>query len=177
MSLGGGRTWGSGTSQVRNYPDSDFTLSSGAFGFDIALGGSPADGVVIGGMFQFNLGNPSYSYDLAAQQNSQKHDQRSLGAIGPFVDWFPDPHGGGHIGALIGSASTIDYYDQNNQRTRSSGFAAGLFGGYDFWIGEQWSAGVLLRATYYGMTGSGDNDITEDLKLYNVALMGTLLFH
>ena len=179
LGLGGGWTGGSGSSRVIGLQDSDVSLTSNGFALDLMLGGTPSDGLVIGGGFQFNGGEASYDYANVEQQNTQRHDRRSLGVLGLFVDWFPDAHGGGHIGAIIGVGSTIDYEDRDRQRTRSAGIGIGTFAGYDFWIANQWSLGGLVRAYHCNLRGEDTegNGVVEDLSLWNISLLGTVLLH
>ena len=126
--------------------------SSGAFSF----GGTVAKGFVVGGTFE------------AGSSSGQIHGGKFDGAdissalvlIGPFVDWYPDPTDGWHVGAKIG----IGVSGVSNTNISLGGFDAlgGVFGGYDWWIGPQWSLGLQLAF----MTGTTArlNDSNSDGK-------------
>jgi hypothetical protein len=53
-----------------------------------------------------------------------------------------------------------------------NGFAAALGIGYDFWIAQRWSAGLLLRGSYAVVKFPGGR-----AGLFTPLLAGTLTFH
>ena len=79
--------------------------------------------------------------------------------LGPFVDFFFGPHSGGHIGTMIGAAS-IGLEDDDAEL--SSGWGWSLFGGYDFWVSDQWAVGVNGRYMYAKGERQFDALITQD---------------
>lgn len=59
-------------------------------------------------------------------------------------------------------------------------FAASLFGGYDWWIGPQWSlglAGAASAGTAVELTDSNGKGSGYGVTPYAVMLEGSLLFH
>ncbi len=73
----------------------------------------------------------------------------SLGAVvvGPFLDWYPNPTSGFHLGGMFGVAALGLQGDDNEM---SVGVGATLSAGYDFWVANQWSIGPELRLMKMG---------------------------
>jgi hypothetical protein len=62
--------------------------------------------------------------------------------LGVVADWYPQPTGGWHVGAGIGlGALTLSAGGVPDSAGVS--FAGRIFGGYDWWIGPQWSLGLM----------------------------------
>ena len=99
--------------------------------------------------------------------------------LGLLVDWYPVSEDGWHVASLIGleGASLVD---SSASRSTSGGLAASLLGGYDWWIGAQWSFGALLAvstATAGTMSGPGGADTGYKLAPFSFALEASLLNH
>jgi hypothetical protein len=127
-SLGPGVGHISGTSPGGSFGD------TGAGIVDIfAIGGTLPGGVVLGGA------------------SMALYSKGSLGAvIGPFVDWFPDPHEGWHLGADVGIGSTVFLGPPPESPGVAAdsilsgyGLGAAFFAGHDFWIAPQASVGLM----------------------------------
>lgn len=92
----------------------------------LILGGTLLPGLVVGGGA---IGDPG------------------LGVFGPFVRYYPDPKEGLYAQLMVGPATaTGDFDDEDDDQGVGAGVSAGA--GYDFWIGDEWSAGVLGRVTF-----------------------------
>ena len=61
-----------------------------------------------------------------------------------MVDVFPNPRGNLELGGLVGIARVSTGPDDDE----TNGFAAGIWGGYGFWAGDQLSLVGLLRLGY-----------------------------
>jgi hypothetical protein len=70
---------------------------------------------------------------------------RFLGAVGPFVDYYPSAALGWHVQALVGYA-TLGYGDINPEPPTGIGLMAGI--GHDWWVSDRWSIGALARLVY-----------------------------
>jgi hypothetical protein len=110
--------------------------------------------VVGGGIFFEQVADPEIELE-----GSDLGDDVSVGTlvlVGPGVVWYPDKHGGFHLLGAVGGAR-IELRDDSDRIQDHSpvggGIAIGV--GYDFFIGDEWSAGVLLRGV--GATLSDDN--------------------
>ncbi|MFO0564727.1 MAG: autotransporter outer membrane beta-barrel domain-containing protein [Polyangiaceae bacterium] len=112
--------------------------------YELLLGGTLAPGFVLGGGF---VGQDVAEPDIEvvtgdASVSGSASDSLGIAVVGVFVDWFPDPKAGAHVGAMLGPGE-IGFTDDNSNS--SSGYGASLFGGYDFWVGSQWSLGPEAR--------------------------------
>jgi hypothetical protein len=120
---------------------------------DLAFGGTVAPGWVVGGGI--------YSLDLVAstlrikgsatQQLPAEIDPglRSLALIAPFVDWYPNVRGGFHVQAALGIATLVPRVFGHPATSQSDYSAVGgglLLGtGYEWWVADEWSIGVLTQ--------------------------------
>jgi hypothetical protein len=115
--------------------------------FELLIGGTLGKGWVLGGgLVGQDISNPSVTASGGEGTDVdyvQLDDALGVGALGPFVDWFPDPGGGFHAGAMLGFA-VIGL--SNPEGNHELGPAGSLWAGYDFWIASQWSLGVEGRA-------------------------------
>ena len=67
--------------------------------------------------------------------------------VGPFFDYYIDPHWGFHLGALAGVGQVVTSYpvgDAVNLKGSRRGFGVGLGLGDEWWVEEQWSLNVSL---------------------------------
>jgi hypothetical protein len=93
---------------------------------------------------------------------------------GVLLDWFPDPRRGGHLGGSVG-LSRVTVAD-------GAGYTAGfsVHGGYDFWMTENWSAGLLasVMATPSVQVNDGDGP-TSYFRFVPLAFTfcATVLYH
>jgi hypothetical protein len=113
-------------------PHGSFATGQVGIGEVLALGGTPAAGLVVAATGAVHLANPEVNGTGVV-----------LFALsdGVLVDWFPDPGGGWHVAAALGLGVTG--YDD----ARGYTVGASLMGGYDFWVAPQWSLGALVVAS------------------------------
>jgi hypothetical protein len=147
---------GYGTGEVRpNGSSSELSVSGTALAVELSVGGTPAPGLVLG-VGSFGAGLPKTTYEQGGFEADA--GQLILSSIGPFVDWYVDPHGGGHVQAGIAYAvGQQEKGDDLPENYAGSGFALMAGAGYEFWTGEQWGVGVLGRIQYFKGTGTGDD--------------------
>lgn len=168
LGLGGSRF---GTSFASNFNRElrgsvEGSFDQGGIAVEIAIGGTPAPGLVIGGALYLDgaIGQPS-STDVkidGVRAGSLTFDRASLALFGPFVDYYIDPKLGFHLqGSLglawmaFGRATHAGSPATQDRSTGGLGFMLG--GGYEWWIADQWSLGALLRFVYVS-TESNDNE-------------------
>jgi len=99
--------------------------------------------------------------------------------LGLLVDWYPVSEDGWHVGSIVGLGGS-SLVDASGSRSTSGGLAASLLGGYDWWIGPQWSLGALLAvssATAGTMSAPGRADTGYTLAPFSLALEASLLNH
>ncbi|HVW29855.1 MAG TPA: hypothetical protein VHC69_31040 [Polyangiaceae bacterium] len=136
----------------------------------IAIGGTPGDGVVVGGAFRAEQVRGT----LHGAPKPEGNATATVGQIGLFMDWFPKPSDGWHAGGLI-ALGVVSLSDSQLADQSGAAFAASVFGGYDFWIGPEWSLGVMgtfsatsratLRDSDHGDTGYELNAIAGGIDV------------
>lgn len=126
----------------------DATYKGSGWLMDILLGGTISNTVVIGGGFHINeISNPDVEVNTEALGvESGEGDALGIVTLGPFVDFFFGPKSGGHVGSMIGVASIG--LEGEGDGELSSGWGWSLFGGYDFWVSDDWGLGVNARYMY-----------------------------
>ncbi len=149
----------------------DITASGGSVAFDALVGGSPNPGFAIGGAL---IGD--YSPNLALEGTTADLEANvQTGIIGVFIDGFPDPKGGFHIGGALGLANIQTDPSAGDVRN-DTGFGGAAWIGYDAWVGDEWSVGGLVRfATAVGRSKEGDQDL--DSRSSALTLLFTALYH
>jgi hypothetical protein len=117
----------------------------------LLMGGSLRPGLVLGGGV---LGVTSF-VSLAHERDGVPIDVEdgggpffvSVGVIGPFIDYYPHPTRGFHVQGMAGYATYNGPHAGNSFDTpRGIGLMAGV--GYDWWVGKEWSVGLLARCTF-----------------------------
>jgi hypothetical protein len=158
--------------------DVQVDVSGFALSTELAFGGTPAPGLVIGGgSFSMVVPAPEYATDGAPEVTAGTHH---ISGIGPFVDYYFDPSGGAHAQAALLLSGA--YVQEKDETASASGFGYGamLGGGYEFWIGEQWSLGPLVRLTVYSdkleQSGSGTN-VKSTLTLFVPSVLIAATYH
>jgi Autotransporter beta-domain len=140
-------------------PGGDIKWRGFTLGYDFMFGGTPAPGFAIGGALVLtSTKNPDVEQGAFSQSASGTMYWAGLAL---FADFYPDPHGGAHILGMLGFSS-ISFVNTNGNSTQNSpsGILAGIGGGYEFWIGNQWSFGPIARLMYSSMSyeNSGAKD-------------------
>lgn len=157
---------------------------------ELSIGGTVGRRVVLGfGIFghtiptltmsQIKFGSGSQT--VKAEQDVE-FDSGSLFIYGPFIDIYFKPESGFHLQGAIGYAS-FNIEDgtwddgtsvSNIHHAGGTGVLVGL--GYEWWIGDQWSAGILGRLAYGSVKGK-DEGIELEHKLTIPSLLATFTFH
>ncbi len=161
----------------------DATVGGGSGVLDVQLGGTPARGLVIGGGL-FLTGMEHEDVRPPNVPSARGDDPGAIGlvAVGPFIDYFPDPKEGFHFGGMLGVAALgfdtpadvgDDPYYADDERVGTGG-ALGAWVGYDWWVAREWSLGVQLR--YLGAVVENE---TYDWRgaADTLSLQFTVLYH
>ena len=117
------------------------------------IGGSLARGLVLGGG---TTGNTLFAKD------------GRFGVLGAFVTFYPNPKGGLHVFGLVGIGS---YGPASRPRDARLGVGPGgtLGLGYDWWVGGDWSMGVIARGTWIHTAATeGTQDSAAASVLFSV---------
>ena len=149
----------------------DVSFSGMTLPFAFLLGGSPFPGFVVGGEvltdYEF-----SPKYKLNGQEAATGISSQYLIGIGPFVDFYPNPAQGLHFQGMIGWGGLETSFQGNVGGSDPTGLVVSLAGGYDFWVADEWSIGVMARFGY-GALSLGD----VGYKAIAPALLATFTYH
>jgi hypothetical protein len=148
----------------------------------VLMGGTPLRGLAVGGLARVTMaggmtfhggplvtasvtpasgGAPSAPFPVSGNSSA------TLTEIAPFLDWFPDPASGWHLGASAG-LGILDVRDDAGESMSSTTFAGSIFGGYQRWVGPHYSVGVV--GVLSGATRAGfQSDETSSATGYSLA--------
>lgn len=148
----------------------DSTVSGLGVDFDLMIGGSPTKDFAIGGVMGAVI-VPGPELEAAGQ--TFQLDDVNLNAVrfGAFADYYlvGNLHALlelGYVGVSFSGASVMTTDDS------FGGFGVGAGLGYDFWIGQRWSLGLLGRFGYGWLDA---DQSSADVML--PVLAATLTFH
>jgi hypothetical protein len=134
---------------------------------DVAIGGTVAPGWVVGGgIYSLDLVASTFRADNAGAAlvpDELDPGLRSLSVIGPFVDWYPNVRGGFHAQAALGLATLTPRVLAHAGTERSEYLAVGgalLLGtGYEWWVADEWSIGVVTQLGVRVLRGKDDDGV------------------
>lgn len=156
----------------------------GAILTEIALGGTVTDGFVLGlGYFGASVsGARDLRVDMGGTnpyRYEDRVDELGAGFIGPFVDYYFDPEKGFHVQAALGVGAVTyrRYFDDDSLDLGGLGALLGV--GYEWWIGDQWSMGGLVRVLWIGANGKDPVDTQIDYSGSAIApgILFTATYH
>jgi hypothetical protein len=168
--FGLGLLWGGFT--AAEPADQSLDANGSGIALDLLIGGSPSPGLAIGGGL---IGNWLFGAEFEDEDGGTRtdHDVTS-GLIGVFIDGFPQPTAGWHLGGLVGLGGHTLTHDGIADQT--GGFGGAIWGGYDQWVGDDFSVGGLLRFTAMRSTGEKDgSDVSASTA--SLGLTFSALYH
>ncbi|MEZ4371826.1 MAG: autotransporter domain-containing protein [Polyangiaceae bacterium] len=130
------------------------TIGGFSVGSELLLGGSPANGLVLGGGLLYSqVGDPTVDNGVTPEFTAD--GTMFITSLDFFAQYYFDPTQGGHVQLMIGYGG-IDFVDSDGGSGGNDpvGVNLGIGGGYDFWIGNEWSVGPFLRIQYASMKPS-----------------------
>jgi hypothetical protein len=139
----------------------DYEVNGVGLGVDIMVGGSPSVGLALGGGVSFS----GFGQDGAG----------GLFLMGVFVDGFPDPTGGWHLGGMLGLAGS-SASDERVDDFRGGGFGLAAWVGHDFWVADEWSMGPTLRFNGAIARDPSEEDAPDPFVLSGAHFEGVLAF-
>ena len=128
---------------------SGFSLVGG----ELLLGGTPVDGLVVGGGWLYNqVSDPTIENELG---EGTADGTMFVTSIDFFAQYYFDPGQGAHVQLMVGYGG-IDFVDAEGRSGGNDpvGLNLAIGGGYDFWLGDEWSVGPFLRIQYASMSPS-----------------------
>lgn len=137
---------------------------------EVALGGTPYPGLVIGGgIYEVGVVTSSVTTNRDDDEEFEVADDleiesRDLTMFAVFVDRYFVPTLGLHVQAALGVAQQIGVSIDGGPRRAEkaydpwgTGLMLGL--GYEMWLTEQWSIGVLARVAATVLFGKDTNQV------------------
>jgi hypothetical protein len=145
----------------RKGEDPHTTVSGVATTGDFAIGGSPRPGLVLGGaIWSTSVLVADARTDAGELVPPSAAQRSSYSVIGPWMDYYFRPDGGLHMPASLGFAVVrgLDApgarFDRDNVAL-GAGFLVGL--GYEWWVSDEWSVGILGRLSGIIATSKDDD--------------------
>lgn len=160
----------------------DLSVDGAAVTGSLWIGGSVLPGFVLGGGTLSAIAvSPHVTYTNAnypSLNESRSSDvSLHLQMFGLVSDIYPDPRTGFHFQAMIGYAVLSASRDGQSTSTNDPS-GLGLMGGigYDFWVSNEWSVGVLARFAY-AATKFEDAGASLDLPTTAPGLLATFTYN
>jgi len=151
--------------------DTDAKTQGFGFGLDLLLGGAVTEGLTLGVI----LGGATYP-SPKLESGGEEFDSGvdlNLFHIAAFIDYYTDPDSGLHLLGELGYGQIeTTGSDIESQTVNGVLLAAGL--GYDWWVSDSWSLGLLGRFSF-GATQHSQADTKQWLLL--PALNFTATYH
>lgn len=175
--LGGGV--GNVSSDDRGVPN--FSAGGPGLALNLWIGGTPWRGVAIGGLVALQ-GIGESNAEVEGRDTDEGMDGGAI-LVGPFIDAFPDPQRGLHVGGSLGLAGLwakadshvleeqLDVVDYNG-----GGLGASAWVGYMGFVGPEWSMGGLLQLTGFA-TGEKKDGVERRGSGYTLNASFSALFH
>jgi hypothetical protein len=161
--------------------EADSEVNGGGATGELSIGGTPARGLVLAGsLFWGNIINPVIKSDDRPDLELDGLFQFSI--LGFTVDYYLDAESGFHLGATLGGAVAGAPLPEESLFDAIGGWggALALSTGYDWWVGNQWSLGILGRLIFAGVRGEATKrDITasERSGYLSLGVLFTALYH
>lgn len=118
---------------------------------ELAIGGTIKNGFVLGGgLYAASIETPFVFEGNGRPLPSEFRRPDSFAILGIMGDFYPNPRRGLHMQGALGVAALTGLNPGGSlwsDRHVAVGAGAMLGIGYDWWVGEQWSIGVLARGT------------------------------
>ncbi len=112
----------------------------------ISLGATPWRGLVLGGQLWTARVDPSFVERGARITPDDDSVKLTLGALGPFLDWYPDPSAGYHVQLGVAALIAIESDTKGEPlRPASGGVKLGVASGYEWFVSRDLSLGFIVR--------------------------------
>jgi hypothetical protein len=137
-------------------PDGSASVSGLGSSMDIAIGGGIAKGLVLAGTIQsasvgntFKGGRFDDAEITVGDQTVDASDTAlaATSVMGLLVDWYPSPARGWHAGLSVGFGAAMLTNHADDSSSSGMGMGGSVFGGYDWWVGRDWSLGLSVLAS------------------------------
>jgi hypothetical protein len=161
---------------------SDFKVGGPGLALSLWLGGTPWRGVALGGQLGYEtIGDSNVSANGAPTKQGMN---AGLFYVGPFIDAFPDPMRGLHLGGSLGLVGFAARGDGKSLETNfgvkdynAGGLGASVWLGYMGWVGPEFSLGGLLQLGVLGTGNDKQESIDRKASGYTLSLSVSALYH
>jgi hypothetical protein len=142
------------------------------------FGGTPWPGLVVGGYVWTARLDPTFVVRGIRVSPDDDSVKLTMGRIGPFLDWYPDPLRGFHMQAAVGLSVQVESDTKGNAIKPASIGGTGSFGlGYEFFVAKQFSIGAMARFAVGALARSPPGAGEERLFFEVPELVLTSTFH
>lgn len=160
----------------------NFGVGGAGLALNLWIGGTPWRGVALGGML--SLQGMHDGNTVVEGQKTGLGSQGQLILLAPFIDVFPDPLRGLHVGGALGLAGfgtkadshALEDADPSVKDYNGGGLGASAWIGYMGFVGPEWSLGGMLQLTAFA-TEKKDADVDRKASGYALSLQFSALFH
>lgn len=148
----------------------NYDVEGGGLAVDLLIGGSPSVGLATGG-----------AVSIQSFGHGGDTGPSGLTLLGVFVDGFPQPNGGFHLGGMLGLAGVQTTRKDNRDEFEGGGLGLAAWVGHGFWVGDEWSLGGLLRLSGALARDDSREDAADPVVLsasvYEAAFLFSVLYH
>ena len=177
LGIGGGNVSVSTDSRAAN----DFSVGGAGLALNVWAGGTPWRGVALGALL--NVQGMAASDVKVGGTNTHQDLGGTVVLLGPFIDAFPDPLRGLHVGGSLALAGVSAKAKNDILRDSylvkdygAGGFGGSAWVGYMGWVGPEWSMGGLLQLSAVRVR-EDKNDIERLGSGYTLSLSFSALYH
>ncbi|HMJ15129.1 MAG TPA: hypothetical protein VK524_27130 [Polyangiaceae bacterium] len=166
-------------------PGQDSSVSGPAGMFELSIGGTPAAGLVVAGtILSHSMADPTLEFDGGGE--AELGGPLLFAMIGATVDWYPNPQKGFHFGGTLGPAFAVAETPEGAVFDNIGGAGIGLSAlvGYDWWVSDEWSLGVLGRLSGARVRGEASERVggtelegEEDSSVAAIGVLFSILHH
>lgn len=147
---------------------------------ELAIGGSPTPGLVIGGgSWAVHVPSADYTQGRGDYAKTESASWSSISMLGPFIDIYPAPRAGLHVQAApcltLVAPGTTDTLVTDTLSGVGFGGMVGL--GYEGWVSDQWGVGILARAQMLSVNLTDESDNEFGYLALIPSLLMTTTFH
>jgi hypothetical protein len=130
------------------------TWTGAGLAFDISVGGAIRPGLIVAGSIHGgSYSGPTFK-PTSGNEMTNNDVTLTVAVLSLLVDYYPNPQAGLYFGGDIGFGTAGLRNSRTNQDSTNdpTGLAAGLHLGYEWWLSENWSAGLMAQLSYLNLT-------------------------
>ena len=169
-----------GPAQMPDFVGASRIQGSAVMG-ELVAGATPWPGVVLGGALLNHVqGSPVLRVD--PETANQLAEELNFTMLGPSLSYYPWPSMGWNLNLVLGRASAEVPASPGSpvEKLGGNGWGMSVAGGHDWWVGDEWSAGLRVRGTLAELgrsTREQDQLFSEQDVVGAIGLMFSLVYH